>query len=244
MDEQLKHVSIIVCHYGQADDFGEEKAKDAIRSRSEMLRDTMNSLITNTRYPSELIVVDNGGKPDDSEYLLELTRRGAINTYIRNKENMNFGWAWNQGAALATGDFLCFTCNDIYFDEGWLEKTMEPLIKYPEKKLIGTPLCTPDKDTAKHFGGLLDEHRLNTFAGSNCMVVRRETYEEIGPFSTSSVAGTHWYRKKSNLGYVVAVTPQNMAHHLAQYGGVNFRLNIPVKKTLLTKEVIDYTWKK
>ena len=240
---EIIHASVIVCHYSLADDFGEEKAQKA-DSRSDMLRVTMSSLYENTEYPADIIVVDNGGKPDDSEYLLELARRGLINTYIRNKENMNFGWAWNQGAALATGQFLCFTCNDLQFKKGWLAKTIEPLLKYPDRKLIATPIVTPDKDRDKYWVGRLDEHRLNTFAGSNCMVMHKDTYRDIGPFSTSQVAGTYWYRKKSDMGYMVVVTPENMAEHLAHQGGVNFYKHIPVKKTLLNKQVIDYSWKK
>lgn len=241
--QENKIVSIIVVHYGQADAFGEEKAMGA-PPRGEMLRKTMQSLYENTTYPAELIVIDNGGNPDDSEYLLECSRRGLINTYIRNKENMNFGWAWNQGASVATGDYLCFTCNDLEFKKGWLESSIEPLLKYPEKKLIATPIVTPDKDRDKYWVGKLDNHRLNTWAGSNCMLMHKSVYEDVGHFTTSQVAGTAWHRHKHKLGYVMVVTPENMVDHLAHQGGVNFYKLIPVKKTLLNKEIIDYTWQK
>lgn len=237
------YVSIIICHYAKADDFGEERAVGS-RPRGEMLRETMESLYENTDYPAEIIVIDNGGVPDDSEYLLELNRRGLINTYVRNKENMNFGWAWNQGAALATGSHICFTCNDIEFKPNWLSQTMIPLLKYPEMKLIATPLITPDKDREKFYRDNLDEHRVNTMAGSNCMIMTRDTYEDVGHFNTYAAAGTLWHREMNRKGYHVVAPSENKAVHLAHQGGVNFHKEIPVKKTLLTKEVIDYTWQR
>ena len=157
---------------------------------------------------------------------------------------MNFGWAWNQGASLATGSHLCFTCNDIEFHENWLSETIAPLLKYPEKKLIATPLITPDKDQDKFYRDPLDGYRVNTLAGSNCMIMTRDVYEDVGHFTTYSAAGTLWHRTMSKKGYLVIAPPENKATHLAHQGGVNFYKEIPVKKTLLTKEIIDYSWQK
>lgn len=238
----MKYISIIICHYSICDDFGEQKRHGA-PPRSDMLWVTLGSLIKYTDYPAEIIVIDNGGPDDDSEYLLNLVRAGKINTYIRNKNNMNFGWAWNQGAKLATGEYLCFTCNDIQFKKNWLGITIEPLLKYgvisPEKKLIATPLITPDKNMEKWDRGKLDKHRLNSFAGSNCMVMHRDTYKDVGEFSTSPAAGTHWHRKMNKMGYQIVAPPEDMAGHLAHQGGVDFYEDIKVKKILLKGEEIN-----
>ena len=248
-DSTKHHVSVIVCHYSHVDDFGEQRAKNAgeSKTRSEMLRTTLDSLSQNTNYPSEIIVVDNGGNPDDSDYLVDMTRKGIINTYIRNKNNMYFGWAWNQAARLATGDYLCFTCNDLFFKENWLKTTIEPLLKYPEKKLIATPIITPDKDMPKYMRGTLDEYRLNSMAGSNCMLMTRETHAVMGELSTYRTASYLWYDKIKGLGYSMIAPPVNMAEHLAHAGGVNFNADIKVVKELLNKEIIDYsttTWRR
>jgi GT2 family glycosyltransferase len=211
-----------------------------------MLKKTIDSLAQNTNYPVEIIVVDNGGNPDDSDYLIDMTRKGVINTYVRNKNNMYFGWAWNQGAKLATGDYLCFTCNDMEFKKDWLATTIAPLLKYPEKKLIATPIITPDKDRGKYMRGTLDEYRLNAMAGSNCMLMSRDTRETLGDLSTNRVASYLWYAKMKALGIFMVAPPENMADHLAHKGGVNFNADIKVVKELLNKEVVDYsssTWR-
>lgn len=240
----MHHVSIIISHYSKVDDFGEVKARGQ-RSRSAMLYDTIESLEKNTNYPAEIIVVDNGG--DDDVYLLDMVKKGIINTYIRNKNNMYFGWAWNQGYKLATGDYLCFTCNDIGFKENWLAQTIEPLLKYPDKKLIATPLITPDKDRDKYMRGTLDGYRLNSMAGSNCMLMGRDIRETLGDLSTNRVASYLWYAKMKALGILMVAPPVNLADHLAHAGGVNFNAEIKVVKELLNKEVVDFsttTWRR
>lgn len=84
------YVSMIIVHYSKVDDFGEIKASDNLPTRSELMKMCLESIEKNTDFPVELIVIDNGGNPDDSDYLLSKVRSGLINTYIRNKENMHF----------------------------------------------------------------------------------------------------------------------------------------------------------
>ena len=153
---------------------------------------------------------------------------------------MNFGWAWDQGAKLATGDYLCFTCNDIEFKENWLSTTIKPLLDYPSKKLIATPLITPDKNYPKYERGKLGEYRLNAFAGSNCMIMRKETYKEVGEFGTNPTAGTLWHRRMHKIGYQVVAPSVDYAGHLACGGGVDFYQPIKVKTTLLDGYEIFY----
>ena len=242
-DSIRPHVSIIVCHYSKYDDFGETKIRGQ-RTRSEMLHDTIKSLKKNTNYSAEIIVIDNGG--DDDVYLLDMVKKGVINTYVRNKDNMYFGWAWNQGARLATGKHLCFTCNDLEFKKDWLETTIKPLLKYPEKKLIATPIITPDKDKTKYMRGELDGYRLNSMAGSNCMLMSREIYKMLGELTTYRTASYLWYAKMKALGILMVAPPENKANHLAHAGGVDFNADIKVVKRLLNKEIVDYsttTWR-
>ncbi len=127
----MKHVSIIISHYAQVGDYGDREGK--ITSRSELMKKSLESLFKTIDYPAEVIVVDNGGNPDDTDYLFQLLRQGQINTLIRNKNNMHFGYAWNQGAKTASGDFLCFTCNDMIYSSGWLSTTVGLLEKYPDR---------------------------------------------------------------------------------------------------------------
>ena len=238
----MKYVSVILVHYSLADDFGEVVARKCDKTRSEMLRLCIESLEMNTKYPIELIVIDNGGSPDDSNYLLDKVRTGVINTYIRNKDNMHFGWAFNQGIALATSDIVCLTCNDIHFEENWLTETMKYWEAHSDMKLIATPFITPDKLKFKNPRGTLEDGaRLNSMAGSNCMVLTKKIYEDVEPMTTHHITGSHWHRRMNKKGYIVIAPPNDMVQHMAHRAGTQIRQRIKVAEQLNNGEV-DFTF--
>lgn len=234
----MNYVSIIVCHYSKTDDFGTEGI-----DRSAGLRECIESLAANTDFPAEIIVMDNGGNPDDTDYLVQKVREGKINTLVRYKENMNFAFAWNQGARIATGEYLCFTCNDIRFGKGWLSACVGLLEKYADRKLIATPYITPDKNQPNFNKEVLEDARINSMAGSNCMVMKRESWQEIAEFPHHRIGGSVWHRIMVGKGYLVIVPPKDMVEHLAWRKGINWKKPAIIERMLLNGEKIDFHYK-
>jgi len=237
----MKYCSVIICHYSKRDDFGGPRPEPV--SRPTMLRQCLDSLYKNTDYPTEVIVVDNGGNPDDSNFLLDEVRAGRIDTYIRYKNNMNFAFAWNQGARVATGDYLCFTCNDLEFHPGWLSTCVSLLEKNSDRKLIATPLITRDKNTHSFNKGVLEDGaRLNSLAGSNCFITTPKVFKDIGDMPHHRVGGSIWHRRMWTKGYMVIAPPNNLATHLAHRAGTDYRQHIEIERVLLKGEKVNYTY--
>lgn len=114
----------------------------------------------------ELIIVDNGStlhlghmmddKDDyagDSSIFLRSDcgadpqayfRRGDI--LIRNRENLGFGPACNQGFALANGEYICCLNNDILVWEGWLD-TLLNVFKAQTNPPVGVVMPALLKET-------------------------------------------------------------------------------------------------
>ena len=114
--------------------------------------------------------------------------------------------------------------------------------KYPDRKYIATPLVTPDKDRVKwQRGHNEDGYRLNSMAGSNCMVMHKNVYKEVGEFTTHRIAGSHWHRKMHTMGYTIVAPQENKVEHLARNGGVDFYKDIRVTKELIDGSVIDFS---
>lgn len=215
----MKFVSIVVVTYLPNEE------------RAEIFKKSLNSLIENTSFPYELIVVDNGGEIDLSSWILSL---GKVNTYIRNGENMHFGYARNQGLRLCNGDYISICDNDIYFYPGWLEACIKVLDAFPDRKIYATPVYNVAHWRPKYWLREVLEiddeiYRLNSRAGSNCWVMRRRDFEEVGEFLIHRVAGTKWTEEAIEKGYFAAVTPEIMIDDLAFRGGYNFKDPIPVK---------------
>ena len=238
----MKSCSIIIAHYSLIDDFDDGRFEEGKKFRSELMKECLESLFQNTDYPADIIVVDNGGSPDDSDYLIGLVRQGKINTYIRNKNNMGFGYSWNQGARLATGNYLCFTCNDILFKPKWLSTCIELLEKYKDKRLFASPFINRDKNNASCNKGTIDGNKLNSLAGSNCMVMDYQTYKDSGEFPHHRVGGSIWQRRMIRNGYLAICPPENLAEHIGEGKGINFTKQFYVNKTLLNGETINFNY--
>lgn len=97
----------------------------------------LRKLIERTpREDYELIIIDNGSTLNDkniTDELEELKQYSFPSEYwatadilIRNKENLGFGPACNQGFALARGEYVCCLNNDVLVWTGWLEAMLEP----------------------------------------------------------------------------------------------------------------------
>jgi len=235
----MKHASVIICHYSKIDDFGETSAGKNPPKRSDLIRTLVDSFEANTDYPAELIVMDNGGDPDDTNYLVDKVRSGVINTLIRHKDNMHFAYAWNCGAKIATGDYLSFICNDIELDKGWLSSCVKILEDYPDKQWVATPFITYDK--RNHTLETTPEgYRVNMRAGSNCNVIRREDWPKLGEWPHHKKGGSLWYTKNFRAGWRFVAPPVDLAVDRGWRAGVNFNIPIEVKKTLITGDEIHF----
>lgn len=226
-------VSIIVTHFASS------------AYRSHLLRRSLKSLRDSTKVSYELIVVDNGGSIDDSRYLLDLTESGEINTYIRNSNNMHFGYARNQALRVCNGDYIAICDDDIIYNPGWLDTCVGILEKYPEEKIYATPIYNVAHWRVKYWSEKVleyngDKIRLNRRAGSNCWVMRRKDMEIVGDFWIHRVAGTKWTNAAGALGYWAAVTPTVMVNDMGFRKGYNLNKCLPVSITLHGGEKIYF----
>lgn len=208
------------------------------QERSDLLRKSLSSLFeTIKNLPVETIIIDNGGNLDDSKYLLELTEQGKINTYIRNHLNMHFGYARNQALNICNGDYIAIVDSDIEYKKGWLDMCLAVLDTYPDEKIYATPIYNVAHWLPKFWSDKVlkvgDEYwRLNRRAGSNCFVVRRRDFEEIGDFLYHRVAGTKWTEEAYEKGYWAAVSPRILTEDMGFRKGYAWHVAVPIKEVL------------
>lgn len=84
----------------------------------------------------ELIIVDNASKGEVVGYLQELASSGKATVY-RNRKNLSFTYAVNQGIELSELDSdIVLLNNDAVVTEGWLEGLLCVLEEYPETGIV------------------------------------------------------------------------------------------------------------
>ncbi|MCC6141056.1 MAG: glycosyltransferase [Nitrospira sp.] len=147
----------------------------------------------------ELIVVDNHSTDGTPAFLASL---GGDVRIISNDDNLGFAKACNQGASVASGEYLVFLNNDTIPLKGWLSALVEEVKANPDVAVVGSKLLYQN-GTVQHAGVAIDRHNLtpyhiyNGFAADHpavnkrrelnavtaaCLLIRRSVFAELGGF--------------------------------------------------------------
>lgn len=176
------------------------------RDLVDLLRPCIESLLTQSNYPSELIeiiVVDNGSSDTATlGYLQRLTKLGHA-IVIRDDRPFNYPRLNNRAAAIASGEVLVLLNNDTtVLDPLWLRRMVGYAMR-PEVGVVGGKLLYPDmsvqhagvvlgiQGVAAHVNHMLPTdalgyhdigdrtHEVSAVTGA-CLAVRAEVYRELG----------------------------------------------------------------
>lgn len=177
--------SIIVCTY----------------NRAESLRDTLRALRAQQVSEGrkwEVIVVDNNSKDHTRKVVDEAQREWPLLRY-EFEQAQGLSHARNKGIAVAQGDVLLFTDDDVVPEPDWLETTLAGMAKYQADACGGyiAPIweSPPPAWLTERFYGFLairtdrsDDYPIASASqapfGAN-MAVRKAVFDQVGLFDTS-----------------------------------------------------------
>ncbi len=97
----------------------------------------VQSVLEHTRYPYELIIVDNHSTDGTRKYLMQLSKQHAHIKTILNKKNKGFAAGNNQGVEKAKGKYVLVLNNDVLVADGWLGALVDALEKDPAIGMVG-----------------------------------------------------------------------------------------------------------
>jgi len=100
-----------------------------------------------SRVEAEIIVVDNASTDGTKDYLEGLGQQIHV---VNNTSNLGFAKACNQGADIATGEYLLLLNNDTIVLGDWLVQILQPL-QDESIGIVGCKLIYPN-DTVQHAG--------------------------------------------------------------------------------------------
>lgn len=132
----------------------------------------------NIHYPNppdiEWIIIDNGSN-DGTKDILEYWKSiiGNPLKIIRNRENLGFSVACNQGAKKASGGILVFLNNDVVIKGDYVTAIERTLTN---KEIIGPQLIGVDTGWNVFDGKVL------SYIAGWCMSMTLATYEQLGGF--------------------------------------------------------------
>jgi glycosyltransferase involved in cell wall biosynthesis len=183
-------LSIIIPVYNYLD-----YTKDIIQN----IRDTVEWL-------SYEIIVINDGSTDDTYNWLDWEDWVVV---INNKKNRWVTYAWNKGAQIAKGDYVCWINNDIVIEDDLFGKLID---WFDDNILITTPRWThwlKDEPKSKVM------YYLDHFCWF-CFMMKREDINILFPipkiFKVFGNDNWMWFRTKE-LWYNVKIVKDAIIHH-------------------------------
>ena len=197
--------------------------------------------------PLEILVVDNGSRPEELEPARALGRRVTL---IENPKNVGFGTACNQAAKVAKGKYLFFLNNDVKIAPGSLKQLADYLDSHQGLGAVSLNLRLPSGEPQEHAFGQFPTPRdiLMRRWADNCLVaepelevdwvagtafaVNKTVFDQIGGFDEKIFfyfEDVDLCHRLKDAGYKNVVLPIAITH----IGGVS------VKKTGKQKQLYD-----
>jgi len=102
------------------------------QDRLDVTRMTLESILTNTQKPFDLLVFDNGSSPEMVAYLQELYQAGGIDYLMLSRRNIGKLNALRMIFDTAPGQIVAYSDDDVFHLPGWLEAHLEVIDTYPK----------------------------------------------------------------------------------------------------------------
>lgn len=137
------------------------------RERFSMARESLESLLENTRYPYTLLYVDNNSPTYLRRYLAQKAKSNAFEI-VRSDRYLSPNAARNLALKHVTTPYVAFVDNDVIFSPGWLEA----LVNCSEDTgatVVGSLVCQyrPVHETIHCIGGeYLSKEERDRFVGT------------------------------------------------------------------------------
>jgi glycosyltransferase involved in cell wall biosynthesis len=172
------------------------------------LGEAIESALTQTRRPLEVVVVDDGSTDGSAE----VARRFGEPVVVVHQENAGNGAARNHAVRLASGDLFAFLDADDRFTPNKLELQWRALEADPELDVVFghvQEFVSPELTVEQRGSIRPPAPEPRPWTAPNLMLIRRESFMRIGPFAEDLKVGVtvDWYARAQDAGLRAAMLP-------------------------------------
>ena len=215
------------------------------RNSKSVLFDCLKSLDNNDEITfsksAEWIIVDNNSDDGSIEEVLKLYPRTTV---IKNKENLGFAKAANQGFNIAKSDFILYINTDTEIKQNSISKLYNKIVSdkdiavigprllrknntiqksvYPEATLwteIFKPVIKLSVSIKEKFYKVGKCYTVNSLRGA-CFIINKEYMKQVGGFDERYffyLEETDLFRQLKLIGKKICYLPESEVYH---YGGL------------------------
>ncbi len=184
-------------------------------NRKEYLEKSLRSLQLNTRYPHQIIVMDDASDEETQQWLFAMMRAQKISHVVFNSHhNQGIGVAMNRGFAMSRGDIVMKLDADLLYKPGWLTEVVRLLDTHQKIGCVGLfkywhGSCVFTDELIKTHS---DYHEVIDFVGS-AVCFRTQLLQELGPWREDKRFSEDKHFKEAAIaaGYQMALPLKDVA---------------------------------
>ena len=189
-------------------------------------RRCLESVVNRTQADYRIILIDNGSDEETKVFLDDFINTNSQKAVLlRNKTNLGFLKAANQGLMKSEAKYVCLLNNDTVITKGWLKELMsvaeanEQLgILNPSSTTLGQKVVLKDIDKyASKIKRYQSEYIEMAQASGFCMFIKREVIDKIGILDESYGMGyfedTDYSYRAKEVGYKIARVKASYVYH-------------------------------
>ncbi len=191
--------------------------------------EAIHSVLTQTRLPAEIIVVDDGSTDDSASIIARLSAEAGVRLRYAYQPNQGPSAARNIGVQQAAGDLLALLDADDVWLPTKLARQAVLLEQLPDLGYVGchlAPWLAPDQTWPATLNRAYWESRPPSYTTS-ALLIRRAVWEQVGPFDVQRRLGedADWIMRARDLAIPAAavsevllikrIHDQNLTHQAA-----------------------------
>lgn len=172
------------------------------------LREAIDSAFSQTYRPLEVVVVDDGSTDGSAD----VARSYGDSVVFGQQENKGNGSARNHAVRLATGELFAFMDADDISPADRLERQWAALEADPELDVVfghAREFVSPELSEEERATVRAPAPEPAPWVSANLMLVRRESFERVGPFSEELRVGVtvDWCARARDAGLRSTMLP-------------------------------------